>query len=194
MFSDIEILEHKNEYIELLKSTKRENIDKVIDMLKASDFFEAPASTKYHDNFKGGLCYHSLKVYNNLVKLNKTYELNFSDDSMIIMGLLHDICKINCYIKDKKNVKVGGNWITVDYWSFKDEFPIGHGQKSVVMLLQLGLSLTKLELESIVGHMNGYDKSDMFDSSNIFNLDSSTIWLHLADFIASYYERSHVDY
>ena len=194
MLSEVELLENKNNYIKLLKSTNRENIDKVIDMLKASDFFEAPASTKYHDNFKGGLCYHSLKVYNNLVKLNKTYELNFSEDSMIIMGLLHDICKINCYIKDKKNVKVGSNWITVDYWSFKDELPIGHGQKSVIMLLEQGFNLTELELKSIIGHMNGYDKSDLFDASNIFNLDSNTIWLHLADFVASYYERSHLDY
>lgn len=194
MLSEVELLENKNNYIELLKSTNRENINKVIDMLKASDFFETPASTKYHDNFKGGLCYHSLKVYGNLVKLDKEYNLQLTKSSMIIMGLLHDICKINCYIKDKKNVKVGGNWITVDYWSFKDELPIGHGQKSVIMLLQLGLPLTELELESIVGHMNGYDKSDMFDASNIFNLNSDTIWLHLADFIASYYERSHVDY
>ena len=194
MLSDVELLENKNNYIELLKSTNRENIDKVIDMLKASDFFEAPASTKYHDNFKGGLCYHSLKVYGNLVKLDKEYNLQFDKNSMIIMGLLHDICKINCYVKDKKNVKVGGNWITVDYWSFKDEYPIGHGQKSVIMLLEKGFNLTDLELKSIIGHMNGYDKSDMFDASNIFNLDSKTIWLHVADFIASYNERSHYEY
>ena len=194
MISEVELLENKNKYIELLKSTNRENIDKVIELLKNSDFFEAPASTKYHDNFKGGLCYHSLKVYNNLVRLNKEYDLHFDESSMIIMGLLHDICKINCYVKDKKNVKVGGNWMTVDYWSFKDELPIGHGQKSVILLLEQGISLTNLELTSIVGHMNGYDKSDMFDASNIFNLDSDTIWLHLADFIASYYERSHLDY
>ena len=194
MISEVELLENKNKYIELLKSTNRENIDKVIELLKNSDFFEAPASTKYHDNFKGGLCYHSLKVYNNLVRLNKEYDLHFDESSMIIMGLLHDICKINCYVKDKKNVKVGGNWMTVDYWSFKDELPIGHGQKSVILLLEQGISLTNLELTSIVGNMNGYDKSDMFDASNIFNLDSDTIWLHLADFIASYYERSHLDY
>ena len=194
MISEVELLENKNKYIELLKSTNRENIDKVIELLKNSDFFEAPASTKYHDNFKGGLCYHSLKVYNNLVRLNKEYDLHFTESSMIIMGLLHDVCKINCYVKDKKNVKVGGNWMTVDYWSFKDELPIGHGQKSIILLLAQGLSLTNLEITSIVGHMNGYDKSDMFDASNIYNLNSDSIWLHIADFIASYNERSHLDY
>lgn len=182
--------ENKKLFIELLKNTNRANIDKVISWLEETDFFEAPASTKYHENYVGGLCEHSLKVLDNFKKLKIAFNLEIDDKSIIIISLLHDICKANVYVKTKKNVKVGHNWVTEDYWLFEDKNPIGHGHKSVILLLQMNLGLSKLEQESIIAHMGGYDTSMYFNPSNIFGNNDDTIWLHLADFISTYKDRS----
>ena len=180
---------NKERFITLLKTTNRAGVDKIIEYLETTDFFEAPASTQYHENYTGGLCEHSLKVYDTLEKLNKEFDIGIDYKSRIIMSLLHDVCKAGCYHKEKKNVKIGQNWTQIDYWKFDDENPIGHGHKSVIILLKEGFSLTDLEINSIISHMNGYDKSDLFNSSNIYNKDDKTIWLHVADFIATYKDR-----
>ena len=180
---------NKERFITLLKTTNRAGVDKIIAWLESTDFFEAPASTQYHENYTGGLCEHSLKVYDTFETLHKTFNLDININSIIIMSLLHDVCKANCYHKEKKNVKIGQNWTQIDYWKFDDENPIGHGHKSVIILLKEGFSLTDLEINSIISHMNGYDKSDLFNSSNIYNKDDKTIWLHVADFIATYKDR-----
>ena len=189
MIDESKLLENKNNYIKLLKSTNRYKIENVIDWLESTDFFEAPASTMYHENYTGGLCEHSLKVYDNMVKLKQEFKFDIDDEQIIIMALLHDVCKANTYIKDKKNQKIGQNWITVDYWKRNDEYPIGHGQKSIILIQKTGFVLTDLEILSIVAHMNGYDKSDLFDASNIYDKNELTIWLHLADMIATYKDR-----
>lgn len=180
---------NKERFITLLKTTNRAGVDKIIAWLESTDFFEAPASTQYHENYTGGLCEHSLKVYDTFLKLKDTFKLDISEESIAIMSLLHDVCKIDCYHKEKKNVKIGQNWTQIDYWKFDDENPIGHGHKSVIILLKEDFSLTDLEINSIISHMNGYDKSDLFNSSNIYNKDDKTIWLHVADFIATYKDR-----
>ena len=180
---------NKERFITLLKTTNRAGVDKIIEYLETTDFFEAPASTQYHENYTGGLCEHSLKVYDTFETLHKAFNLDININSIIIMSLLHDVCKTNCYTKEKKNVKIGQNWTQIDYWKFDDENPIGHGHKSVIILLKEGFSLTDLEINSIISHMNGYDKSDLFNSSNIYNKDDKTIWLHVADFIATYKDR-----
>lgn len=184
---------HKALCIELLKSTNRGGIDKIISWLKdETDFFEAPASTRYHENYIGGLVEHSLKVYDTYKKLKSTFNLDVDDKSIIIMCLLHDVCKTNCYVKSKKNVKVGQNWVTEDYFSFDDTIPIGHGQKSVILLLQHGLTLSELETFSIVAHMGTYDKSECFDSTVTYNKNELSMWLHVADFISTYKDRRNV--
>ena len=180
---------NKQRFITLLKTTNRVGVDKIISYLENTDFFEAPASTQYHENYTGGLCEHSLKVYDTFELLHKSFNLDININSIIIMSLLHDICKANCYHKEKKNVKIGQTWTQVDYWKFEDENPIGHGHKSVIILLKEGFNLNDLEIESIISHMNGYDKSDLFNSSNIYNKNDKTIWLHVADFIATYKDR-----
>lgn len=189
MIDEIKLLENKNNYIKLLKSTNRYKIENVIDWLESTDFFEAPASTIYHENYTGGLCEHSLKVYDNMVKLKQEFKFDIDDEQIIIMALLHDVCKANTYIKDKKNQKIGQNWVTVDYWKRNDDYPIGHGQKSIILIQKTRFVLTDLEILSIVAHMNGYDKSDLFNASNIYDTNELTIWLHLADMIATYKDR-----
>lgn len=180
---------NKTRFIEILKNTSKIGIVNVISWLESTDFFEAPASTQYHENYSGGLCEHSLKVYNAFLKLKDTFDLDISDESIAIMSLLHDVCKIECYHKEKKNVKIGQNWTQVDYWKYDDANPIGHGHKSVILLQFHGLRLNELEMNSIIAHMNGFDKSDMFNSSSIYDKNELTIWLHLADFIATYKDR-----
>lgn len=180
---------NKERFISLLKTTNRAGVDKIIAWLESTDFFEAPASTQYHENYTGGLCEHSLKVYDTLEILNEEFDIGIGYESRIIMSLLHDICKANVYFKEKKNVKIGQNWTQVDYWKFDDNNPIGHGHKSVIEIQKTGFILTDLEINSIIAHMNGYDKSDLFNSSNIYNKDDKTIWLHVADFIATYKDR-----
>ena len=189
MIDETKLLENKNNYIKLLKSTNRYKIDDVIDWLESTDFFEAPASTIYHENYTGGLCEHSLKVYDNMVKLKQEFKFDIDDEQIIIMSLLHDVCKANTYIKDKKNQKIGQNWVTVDFWKRNDDYPIGHGQKSIILIQKTVFVLTDLEILSIVAHMNGYDKSDLFNASNIYDTNELTIWLHLADMIATYKDR-----
>lgn len=180
---------NKERFISLLKTTNRAGVDKIIAWLESTDFFEAPASTQYHENYTGGLCEHSLKVYNTFKKLHKAFNLDININSIIIMSLLHDVCKVNTYTKDKKNQKIGQNWVTVDYWKRNDDYPIGHGQKSIILIQKTGFILTDLEILSIAAHMNGYDKSDLFNASNIYDKNELTIWLHLADMIATYKDR-----
>lgn len=180
---------NKCTFINLLKSTNRSRINNVIEWLKSTDFFEAPASTIYHENYTGGLCEHSLKVYDNMIRLKKEFKFNISDESIIVMALLHDVCKVNIYTKDKKNQKIGQNWVTIDYWKRNDDYPIGHGQKSIILLQKTEFILNDLEILSIAAHMNGYDKSDLFNASNIYDKNELTIWLHLADMIATYKDR-----
>ena len=79
-----------NEYLEILSRVDRPGIENLIEFLKSSDFSTAPASTHYHSNFKGGLCKHSLNVYNNLKKLNDLYDAHLDEESMIVVALLHD--------------------------------------------------------------------------------------------------------
>ena len=151
---------NKDRFITLLKTTNRAGIDKIITWLESTDFL-----------------------------LRETFHLCININSIIIMSLLHDVCKANCYTKEKKNVKIGQNWTQVDYWKFDDTNPIGHGHKSVILLQQHGLTLNDLEIQSIITHMNGYDKSDLFNASNVYNNNDLTIWLHVADFIATYKDR-----
>ena len=90
---------------ELLLSTGRPGIDKLLRFLAETDFYTAPSSTKYHDTEPGGLLHHSLNVYGNLVRLNKVFEGNYPDDTLKIVGLLHDVCKADFYKLSFRNVK-----------------------------------------------------------------------------------------
>ena len=92
----------KDKFIGLLRETKREGIENLIDFLEKTDFFTAPASTKFHNSFEGGLLAHSLNVYEALESLVKG---KWPEDTIRIVALLHDICKINLYKVDYRNKK-----------------------------------------------------------------------------------------
>lgn len=156
----------KAKIIELLKSTERERIDKVIEYLESkSDYFTAPASTMFHGNYSGGLAEHSLNVYNvamrvkkEMVEMKPELANRLSDESIAVVTLLHDLCKTNVYKIEKKNRKINGVWVEQDAYGVDySKFPLGHGEKSVIMLLTLGFPLTRDEMMAIRWHMSAWE-------------------------------------
>ena len=147
----------KEEFIKLLNSTNRENMDKLLEFIEKTDFYKAPASTKFHGAFEGGLLEHSLKVYEILKdKVEKAIiPIETPVESLIIIALLHDICKANFYKVDYRNAKNQfGEWEKVPYYTVEDTIPYGHGEKSVMMLTEY-IKLTVEEKYAIRWHM-GY--------------------------------------
>lgn len=156
----------KKEFQSRLLETKREGIENVIKHLDRLGFFVAPASTKFHLNVKGGLMQHSWNVCNTalmlreqMIQMKPELEGKLPVDSIIIASLLHDACKANIYketLLNRKNDQ--GIWekvpgYEVDYSSL----PLGHGEKSVIMLLALGLKLTRDEMLAIRWHMTAWE-------------------------------------
>ena len=107
MITNEKIEQNKQEFISLLRTIKREGarIEELISKLENSDFFTAPASTKYHASYKGGLCQHCLNVYNNLMMLNESKNIGVDNDSIIIVSLLHDLSKMNFFEISYRNKK-----------------------------------------------------------------------------------------
>ena len=145
----------KEEYINLLKGINREGMDKLIEFLENSDFFEAPASTRFHGSWKGGLLEHSMKVYE--ILKTKTED----SDSVKIVALLHDICKVNYYKTDFRNVKNNGVWEQVPYYTVDDTIPYGHGEKSVMMISEF-IKLTPEEKYAIRWHMGFTEAKELY--------------------------------
>jgi len=157
--------ELKNKFISILKSTKREGILNLIEYLENGDFFVAPASTKYHNSFEGGLLKHSLDVYLNLSYLYKSYSRKYptlpkiENDSLKIVGLLHDICKADTYVEGfmwGKNDK--NEWIKIPEYKKDAILQMGHGAKSI-FILQNFIGLSVYEATAIYWHMGAYDIS-----------------------------------
>jgi len=133
----------KEEFIEIYRQNiKREGADKLLDYLLSDkcDFFRAPASTRFHGAYEGGLCEHSLNVYYCLrdylerERVSELYDMNYSPESIAIVSLLHDLCKVNVYKESTRNVKKNGVWEQVPYYEFEDDLPYGHGEKSVYII------------------------------------------------------------
>lgn len=176
--------EIKERILRLLRTTNRDGIEDLIKYLETSDFFTAPASTKYHCNYEGGLAEHSLNVYRNLNELVKGKD--FKSDTLIICALLHDICKTFFYITEMRNKKVNGNWVQEPYFTVKDEMPLGHGEKSCLIISEY-IKLTKEEIYAIRWHMGlGEPKENYGYMSDAFNKYPLAVYLHMADLMATY--------
>ena len=149
---------YKEQYIDLLRSTERDGIENLISWLEnETDFFTAPASTKTHGSYEGGLLIHSLSVYRVFSNFAKNLP-NPRKDSLIIAALLHDLCKVNFYTKEIRNRKIPGErrWEEVEVYAIDDTLPLGHGEKSVYMAMKY-IQLTDEEAMAIRWHMGGYD-------------------------------------
>ena len=180
----------KEEFISLLRSTNREGIEEVIQFLEKSDFYKAPASTRFHGSFEGGLLEHSMKVYEILkhkVK-NSVLDLNVSDDTLIIIALLHDICKVNFYKVDYRNAKnERGEWVKVPYYTVDDTIPYGHGEKSVMMITEY-MKLTVEEKYCIRWHMGFTEPKEAYNTlGQAFKKFPLALILHEADLEATYF-------
>ena len=159
-------MNNREHFIEKLKSTKREGIENTIAELEGLGFFSAPASSRFHLNCEGGLVEHSMNVCNVALDVREVMiarDPSLADrlpiDSIIIAALLHDTCKADIYkpaIKKQKNKL--GIWVPVQGYDVEySNFPLGHGEKSVIVLLRAGLKLTDDEIMAIRWHMHAWD-------------------------------------
>ena len=157
----------KEKFIQLLRKTNREGIEDLINFIEEkTDFFTAPASTRFHGSHEGGLLEHSMKVYEILdykIK-NNVIDLHVPEDTIIIVSLLHDICKVNFYKVDYRNAKnARGEWEKVPYYTIDYTIPYGHGEKSVMMLTEY-IKLTSEEKYSIRWHMGFSEPKEVYSS------------------------------
>lgn len=175
-------MNNKELFLETLKQVKRDGIDKLINWLENSTFFVDPASSNYHCNYEGGLCQHSLNVYNRLKELTGK-----DDDTIKIVGLLHDICKVGTYETYSKNVKdVRGQWTSVLAYRYKkSNLPYGHGEKSVFMISQF-IKLSKEEALAIRWHMGAYEPKELYNElGEAQSLYPLVILVNTADLLAT---------
>ena len=180
----------KEEFLQLLKSVNRDGINDLIDFLENSDFFKAPASTRYHGNYEGGLVEHSLNVYKLLCEKvkNSPIKIDVSNDSLIIIALLHDICKVNYYKVDYRNAKNSlGVWEKVPYYTVDDTIQYGHGEKSVMMISEY-IKLTVEEKYCIRWHMGFTEPKELYGTlGQAFKKFPLALLVHEADLETTYF-------
>lgn len=187
---------NKEKFIEIYNThIKREGADKLLEFLcsPASDFFTAPASARYHSAYEGGLLEHSLNVYEclhtylNRERVRDVYKLSYSEESIAIVSLLHDLCKVNCYKVSTRNVKdENGKWQTVPYYEFDDKMPYGHGEKSVYIISGY-MKLTREEAFAIRYHMGFSGTEDERNVGKAFEMFPLAFALSTADMEATYF-------
>ena len=211
MFTKEEIQKNKETFIELLSSIKREgsNIDKLVAKLEASDFFTAPASTKYHGAYEGGLCDHSLCVYYNLKSLvtSKGLADQIAPESIIITALLHDFSKMNLYRTEYRNKKFYSDygskkdeagrfdWVAEAYYATvpdEERFIYGSHEETSEYMVRRYIPLTLEESAAILNHHAGmgYDSTQGGVSSKVMSAFPLAALLHCADMLATYLDKA----
>lgn len=197
----MEITDYKQEFIQIYEENiHREGSNKLLEYLKKSDFFTAPASSKFHSAHQGGLCEHSVKTYYRFLQnLEMEYaedlEEKISMESIAVIALLHDICKVNYYKQDFRNVKVDGEWVQKPYYSVEDALPYGHGEKSVYIISGF-MRLSREEAMAINWHMGGFDQRIMGGSyalSSVFYTYPTALLFHISDVQATYLDEQKFD-
>ncbi|HAG12537.1 MAG TPA: hydrolase [Ruminococcus sp.] len=189
--------ENKEEFIQIFKEKiTRPGADKLLEYMLSdqSDFFTAPASTRYHSAYEGGLLQHSLNVYHNLVaylareRCKEPFRIpEYSEESVAIVALLHDICKMNFYTIEMRNAKnEKGVWEKVPYYKIDDRLPYGHGEKSVFMI-QFFMHLRREEAMAIRWHMGFSGPEDPNTIGRAFEHYPLAFALHVADMEATYF-------
>jgi hypothetical protein len=204
----IDIAENKKKFIQYVKTyIKRDGVQKLLEWLDTTDFYVAPASTQYHLCVEGGLCQHSLDVFENMINLcvshygeefkpDVVFNGQSADDkgafgmeNIAIVALFHDLCKVGCYVKDFKNVKVDGRWVQQEYWRWDDKFVYGRGAKSVFIIQQF-IRLYTDEAQAIRFHTAGHEDplNDVTEKSymQVFDKLPLAVFLYLADVIGTY--------
>ncbi|MDE6706427.1 MAG: HD domain-containing protein [Oscillospiraceae bacterium] len=190
----------KEEFIQIYQDKiKRQGSQKLLDYLTsdASDFFTAPSSTRFHGSYEGGLVQHSLNVYHCLVdylarpRTKELYGMDYSEESVALVALLHDICKLNFYTVDYRNTKINGKWESVPYYRIEDNLPYGHGEKSVYIISSY-MRLSREEAFAIRYHMGFSGIEDKNTIGRALEMFPLALALNVADMEASYYLESTV--
>lgn len=190
-------MSYKEQFIEIFnREIKREGANKLLNYLESTDFFTAPASTRFHLAHEMGLCEHSLNVYFRLKELveneKSDWAKNVSGETIAIIALLHDVCKIELYSIDYRNVKQpDGSWQKVPYYTTDEKLPYGHGEKSVYIVNGF-IRLTREEAMCINWHMGGFDdrvKGGSYSIAKAFEMYPLAVLLHIADVMASYLDE-----
>lgn len=193
---DIEAV--KAEFTQIYKENiTRDGADKLLDYLtNKCDFFVAPASTRFHGSFEGGLAQHSINVYRCLKdylerpRVKELYKLSYTDEQIAIVSLLHDMCKIDCYKTEMRNVKNEyGKWESVPFYKFDDDLPYGHGEKSVYMISGF-MRLSREEAMAIRWHMGFSGTEDNNLVGKALEKYPLAFALATADMEASYFLES----
>ncbi len=178
----------KEKFIEAYNTAiTRQGSKELLEWMLKTDFFTAPASSKFHSAYEGGLCEHSLNVYNAMID---RYNDGKPDESYAIAALLHDLCKAEFYKLGSRNVKneTTGQWEKVPFYSIEDKFPFGHGEKSV-FLIERFMRLKVDEAIAIRWHMGGFDdaaRGGSFAINGAFEKYPLLVKLHIADIEATY--------
>lgn len=186
----------KEEFLAIFESCiKRDGADKLLEYLqsKSSDFFTTAASTRYHGAYEGGLVEHCLNVYHCLKdylqrdRVKEKYNMSYDDETIAIVSLLHDVCKINCYKKGTRNVKDDkGVWQAVPVYEYEDDLPYGHGEKSVYIITGY-MKLSREEAFAIRYHMGFSGIEDKRNIGDVFEQFPLAFALCTADMEATYF-------
>ncbi|MDE6103750.1 MAG: hydrolase [Oscillospiraceae bacterium] len=189
----------KNEFVEIYKENiTRPGSDKLLNYLlsEQSDFFTAPCSTRFHGSYAGGLAQHSINVYNCLKdylsrqRTKDVYGMNYTEESIALVSLLHDVCKMNFYSVDYRNAKnEQGVWEKVPYYTINDQLPYGHGEKSVYIVSGF-MRLTREEAFAIRYHMGFSGVEDRNSIGKAFEMFPLAFALSVADMEATYFLES----
>lgn len=189
----------KEEFIQIYtENIKRGGADKLLEFLEKSDFFTAPSSTRFHGAYEGGLVQHSLNVYHCLKdylsrpRTKELYGMDYSEGTIALVALLHDICKVNFYtveLRNRKNDETG-QWEKVPFYTVDDKLPYGHGEKSVYILSGYFYGedrLTREEAFAIRYHMGFSGPEDNYVIGKALEMYPLALALNVADMEASYY-------
>lgn len=192
-----EVMTAKEEFLEIFyDNIERDGAQELLEWLEKSDFFTAPASTRSHSNFEGGLCEHSVKTYKRYIKLLENeygdeWEKHISKESVTIIALLHDVCKVNFYSVDMRNVKVGDKWEKKPYYKIEDALPYGHGEKSVYIISSF-MKLTREEAMAVNWHMGPFDPrcvNQNLTLSQAFRKFPNALLFFMADMQSTYLDE-----
>ena len=185
----------KDEFIAIYKENiQRPGSETFLDYLENhSDFFTAPASTRFHLSREGGLVEHSLNVYEclkdylNRPRTKELYGMDYTPETIAVTALLHDICKVGFYAVDYRNAKnEQGVWEKVPYYTVRDTLPYGHGEKSVYMI-QSFMRLTRDEAFAIRYHMGFSGNEDKNSVGRALEMFPLALAVNVADMEATYY-------
>lgn len=185
----------KDRFVEIYKANiTRPGSERLLEYLlsDSSDFFTAPASTRYHGAYEGGLCEHSINVYECLKnylereRVRELYNLEYSDETIAIVALLHDLCKVNLYRTSYRNAKNEmGVWEKVPYFEYHDMLPYGHGEKSVYIISGF-MRLTREEAFAIRWHMGFSGEENKNTIGKALEMYPLALAAHIADMEATF--------